>query len=349
MTRDLTRTTTFPGSIHYVEGETVFASIGNTVYCSLDGGGEWAKLFSFPLRLIERLKCGTRITRRLFRCGVRHLIRIDENTVVCWAFGGVFRYDLPQKRLTRSAAVFPGSRPLNICHAGGGTLFVGEYRSNPERSAVHVFTSSDSGLTWSVAWEFDSVRHIHGVHHDPYTGHIWIATGDEDNECGIWVTTDRFKTVRLITGGTQQARAIQLIFTEDHVYFGSDTPYEQNWLYRLRRQDLQIERLQPVDGSVFYGCKVGNRLFFSTVCEPSKVNLSREAAVWESCDGTNWRPLVKFRKDFLPFKLFKYGQIRFPEGSGRHDTLWITPLATANDQRSIKLTLTAPGGDSVLP
>jgi len=332
---------TFHGMFHFIQGDFVVASTGNRVFCSDNGGNDWKILFTCPLNFAEKFKCCTNITRRLFRSGIQHVICINDSALVCWAFGGIYRYDGNNRTLTRSATLFPESRPLNLCHAGGERLYFGEYRGNKERSPVIIFGSTDGGKGWLPVWEFSSIRHVHGVFHDPYTDYIWVTTGDEDHECGLWVTTNRFKTIERVAGGTQQTRAIQLLFTEKFIYFGSDTPLERNWIYRLNRSDIHIEQQQEVDGSVFSGCKVGTRLFFSTACEPSRINRSRAAVIWESSDGVIWHRLFDFPKDLLPMKLFQYGQIRFPAGNGDGNSLWITPFATSHDQISMKFLLSA--------
>jgi hypothetical protein len=326
----------FGGIVHFLQDQQVIASKGNTVFFSENGGSEWKKLLSFPLSLCDQLKCSNKISRRLFRSGVQHAIGINDNVFVFWAFGGIYNYVLKSNTLMRSITSFPGSRPLSLCHAGGGKLYFGEYRGNPERSPVHIFGSIDGGKVWLPVWEFTSIRHVHGVFHDPYTDYIWVTTGDEDQECGLWVTTNQFQTIERVVGGAQQTRAVQLLFTEKFIYFGSDTPLERNWIYRFNRSDLCIEQLQAVEGSVFYGCKVGTRLFFSTVCEPSRVNRPRAAVIWESSDGVAWHRFLNFPKDALPMKLFQYGQIRFPVGNGDGNSLWITPFATKYDQISMK-------------
>lgn len=330
---------TFKGTVHFVDGNFILASTSNDVYCSDDGGSKWTLLLRFPLKLYDMLKCSLRLPRRLFRSGIHHAIKIDKSTVVFWAFGTIYRYDIASRTLQASSLVYSGSRPLSLCFAGKDTLFFGEYRNNSERSPVHIYGSNDGGMTWHTVWVFSSIRHVHGVYHDPYTDHIWITTGDEDHESGIWVTKDYFNTVERVVTGTQQTRAIQLLFNEDFVYFGSDTPKERNWIYRLNRLTRVVDQIQEVDGSIFYGCSVGSNMFFSTVCEPSIVNKSRTATVWTSRDGIAWRPFLEFRKDIYPMKLFQYGQVIFPFSSRVNNAIWLTPFATEYDQVSMKFFL----------
>ena len=202
---------------------------------------------------------------------------------------------------------------------------------------VHVWASRDRGATWEAIHRFSDVRHIHGVFADPYDEALWITTGDSDPAAGIWRTRDRFATVERVAGGSQQTRAVQLLFTRAHVYFGSDAPAGVNHIYRLRRADHAIERLQQVEGPVHYGCRAGGRLFFSTACEPPALPRTREVAVWSSAGGEQWRRVDAFRKNLWPARIFQHGHMLFPAGRSATDDVWLTPVAASGDQRSVKI------------
>jgi len=131
-------------------------------------------------------------------------------------------------------------------------------------------------------------------------------------------------------------RCVQLIFTSNYIYFDSDSPDETNYLYRIEKKSGNKEILQRVGNPVFYGCKVGESLFFSTVCEPSNINTSRYAVIWRSDDGESWYEFKKFKKDIWSMKYFQYGQILFPYGPGDNKNLWCKPFTTHNDQAVLK-------------
>ena len=329
---------TLPHVVHHVRGDTLLASAGQLLLESQDSGRSWKKICRVPGSVPGRLMAGTRLGRRLFRRGIHHVARPDEHTIVIIADRTIHKYDGQRGRFV-AASPLVGSRPLALCDAGQGRLYYGEYRGNPERSAVHVMASEDLGATWQPVHRMEGARHIHGVYFDPYEDALWITTGDEDQEAGLWRSRDRLATVERVAHGGQQVRAVQLVFTQNHVYFGSDTPREQNHIYRWHRDTGVREALQAVEGSVFYGCKVGDRLFFSTVCEPSVVNIERVAAVWTTRDGSSWSTLARFSKDRWPMKLFQYGQVLFPSGTMSEERLWMTPFATRGDQRSVRVEL----------
>jgi len=140
-----------------------------------------------------------------------------------------------------------------------------------------------------------------------------------------------------IASGSQQLRAVQLLFSEDFIYFGSDAPLETNHIYRMARDGGEVEKIAAVGSSVFYGCKVGESLFFSTAIEPSTTNRTQFAEVWQSDNGTDWRKIVSLKKDFLPMKYFQYGQILFPNGSGDSMFLYFTPFSLKGHNQTFKI------------
>src|SRR5699024_7348659 len=117
-----------------------------------------------------------------------------------------------------------------------------------QREPVYVWAGSLEGTQWEPAWRFEDVRHVHGVFHDPYSSSIWVTTGDTDHESAIWNTGDSFQTLQRVAGGSQQYRAVQLLFTPEYIYWGSDGPDVINHLYRLNRNTGAVETLVSVKG-----------------------------------------------------------------------------------------------------
>jgi hypothetical protein len=231
-----------------------------------------------------------------------------------------------------------GSRPLTVT-SDGNSLYYGEYRRNEERRPVQIWAACRKGYDWQAIYSFEQVRHIHGVFHDPYTRGIWTTTGDFDSESGLWWTGDGFFNVVKVAGGSQQYRAVQLLFSRDAVYFGSDVPAERNYLYRLDRESGVVSVLTEVGGPVFFGCKVGDYLFFSTVVEPCKEGRLRYAEVWGSYGGEEWCCIRSYKKDLWPMKLFQYGQVRFPLGPGDGESVWMAQLSTKQDASTVRVKL----------
>lgn len=321
--------------LHYIDPDIMIISKGAEVRISDNEEKRRDITFALPLPPEFRLRAAD-LSRRLFRYSFHHAIRINE-IIVLIGFGMIYTYDLRANRLKRQITPICGKRPLNLCADNDFMLYYGEYRGNQERSPVHVYASNSKGRQWESVWRFTGIRHVHGVFHDPYDNRIWVTTGDADEESGIWVTNDRFKTLDKVIGGSQQMRAVQLLFTENHVYFGSDTPLEKNHIYRMDKKSCRVQRLQEVESSLFWGCEVGENLFFSTAVEPSKVNKCKDACIWGSKDGESWKCVARFHKDIWPMKLFQYGQIFFPTGENNTDHLWFIPFATKKHMTVQKL------------
>lgn len=326
--------TIIKGRVLYVSTGRVVLARGARLFESLDGGRTWSKFAVVPVGMRDRGLMESRFTRRLLRRGVHYLCG-DEKRALIVANKSTYQMDNGNIHLVSGLR---GSRPLGLCQHRE-CFYYGEYRSNPERSAVNIWKWCRDSTAWESVWSFTDVRHVHGVFHDPYSDAFWVTTGDNNSESAIWCTNDNFSSLNKIVGGSQQFRAVRLLFTIDHVYFGSDAPNEKNYVYRMDRSGGDVEQLCSVDGPVFFGCKVGGSLFFSTAVEPSLVNTCRDTQVWGSFAGEEWQLVKSFRKDVLSMKYFQYGQVQFPSGEGDNEHLWVTPMSTKFDQRTFRLPL----------
>jgi hypothetical protein len=327
--------------LHTTADGRLFVYRHHQIQVSHGQGLAWQSVARFEAGLDRQLLGRFRLSQRLFRLGVQDMALLADGAIVCIAKGMIYRAEPSEGILRGTCRVARGSRPLFLCHIGNNTLFWGEYFGNVKREALHIYGSDDGGRHFEPVYTFPagSIRHVHGLFYDPYGGKVWITTGDFEHEAAIWVADGSLQTLQQVTGGSQQQRVMQLLFTKRFIYYGTDTPQEQNYLYRLEKKTGQIECLQAVDSSVFYGCLVGHYLFFSTAVEPSRANPGRDACIWGSADGENWQIVARFRKDIWSMKYFQYGQIRFPSGQNQPNRLWFTPLATEYDQTVQSLTL----------
>jgi hypothetical protein len=224
-----------------------------------------------------------------------------------------------------------GTRPLHFASAPDGLAVWGEYFDNRERVEVNIFASSDSGNTWDVAHTFPSgaIRHVHNVIYDEWEKCFWVLTGDEGRECKILRASTDFRFWDEVTSGNQQSRAVAAIVTREGLYFATDTPLEQNFIYFLDRGG-KAHKLAAISSSSIYGCKNRNGMFFSTMVEPSRVNLSREAMLIGSADGAGWAEIARWRKDRWPMRLFQYGNAFLPDGENSTNLLAATTIAVEN-------------------
>jgi hypothetical protein len=330
--------------VHWVGPDRMFGSRGLSVLQSRDAGQSWSVVCKLREGL-GNLLASTRLSRRLLRAGVHHIQPLGETRLVIIANDFVQTFDTRRGEFLQRSPLH-GSRPLTLCATPDECIY-GEYRGNSERTPVHIYSSED-GVTWTARHRFDNVRHVHAVERDPYDGSLWATTGDEDRECGLWRCASGSKNWERVVGGTQQHRAVQLVFARSAIYFGTDAPGDSNRIYRLDRSTLQASPMATVRGPIFFGCKVGRRIFFATVCEPTDRSRNRTATVWGGDEETErFVPLLGFRKDRLPMRLFQYGQVKFPAGHNPGPLLWLTPFGTEMDQRSLAYDAEQLFGDAI--
>lgn len=255
-----------------------------------------------------------KLTHRLFRAEISHLYHFQNDNWMCIAKKGIFRFNKVSKIFEKCCNIERGSRPMNLCQATDGTIYYGEYCYNPECKPMRIFQSKDNGDTWSIAYTFGNgeINHIHGIFNDPYTGRLWVATGDDDKACIFGYTEDGFKTLIKQYEGTQQYRVCVPLFTEDEIIFATDSQYEQNYIRSINRKTGEVTNIQPIQGSGIYAVQNGSLMMVSTTVEPSRVNLDKYSHLWYSYDGHNWKEYISFKKDMLPKTYFQFGSIRFP-------------------------------------
>ena len=135
---------------------------------------------------------------------------------------------------------------------GIGTLYIGEYNvchprtSGSTNDRVRIMKSVDNGDTWTkvVEWNTNGVNqvgHIHAMKQDPYTGEIYICTGDDNTKSGIikwngssaWADNKTLAEIGTMDGfkvltGAQRYRVCDVLFDEKYFYTFADTQTPNN-------------------------------------------------------------------------------------------------------------------------
>lgn len=294
----------------------------------------WASLATFRPNWKRRLSATTRLTARLFRDGFHALAVLADGALVAAVPGSILNLRPGETEFHQTHAITRGTRPLHITAVPDGTVYWGEYFDNASRDEVHIYASSDGGTTWNIAYTFPkrSIRHVHNIIHDPWQSCLWILTGDYADECRILRATCDLSRVETVLQGKQQARAVAAVPAEDALYFSSDTPLEQNYIYRLDHQGA-LSQLAAINSSSIYGCRVGAKLFFSTMVEPSEVNRDRTVRVYAADTRTpnHWRPQLEWGKDPWPMSFFQYGNAFLPDGNNTTQYLAMSTVAVIGD------------------
>jgi len=138
-------------------------------------------------------------------------------------------------------------------------LYAGEY-SVEQREPHAVYRGLNTGantqwekvLDWGPEQSFyddnsrlNTIRHVHAVVTDPYTGHVWVATGDLDQHSRLYFSDDNGENFDLIALGSQKFRSLSLWFTEDYVYWNMDSERADQHVYRLPRTTYNANNTWP--------------------------------------------------------------------------------------------------------
>jgi hypothetical protein len=276
----------------------------------------------------RRITSASRLGYRLMRDGFHALAVLRTGHVVAALPGAIATLAPGDAAFRMTHSVARGTRPLFIAPVPDGRVYWGEYFDNPKRDEVNIYGSCDCGVTWDVVHTFprQSIRHVHNIVFDRWRECLWVLTGDNRDECRILRASLDWKHVDVVLAGNQQARAVAAVPAAEGLYFASDTPLEQNYIYRLN-PDGRIEQLAEINSSVLCGCAVANARFFSTMTEPSEVNRDRRVILYGSQDGSAWPSLQSWEKDSWSLKLFQYGNAFLPSGVNTTNLLALTTIA----------------------
>lgn len=140
-----------------------------------------------------------------------------------------------------------------------GYVYVGEYSADDNhRHAVCRGTFPATGeATWETILDFpsfgewqrnpsvlDAVRHVLSVAVDPYTGHVWVATGANNLHSRLLYSDDKGESFRLVGMGSQTYRTLSIWFTERYVYWSMNT-YGEQCCWRIPRSQFARAGVWP--------------------------------------------------------------------------------------------------------
>jgi len=328
-----------PGmKVHWIDGEGILVSNRYALYSSKDYGNTFSKMIDVKTFASHDILARSRLLCRAFRLGIRALLKLKNGVILAVANGKVIRCNNGKSEIIYSFEKGIGPLRDGLCEDNKGNIYIGEYFTNNSRKhPVKLLKSEDGGENWRILRVFKNIRHIHCVQYDPYENLIWMGTGDRDEESSIMFSEDYGETWKSIGSGNQMFRTVSLLFTKDYVYWGTDTPARQSYIYRYKRRDGIVERLSPVNGPVYYSTSLENNvLFFSTGAEGESEGVSgawdNKAHIWASIDGTKWEDIASWEKDSLPY-ILGYGRIMFARGKSRDMLVFTTECLKRIDNK----------------
>jgi len=308
----------------------------------------WEDVASFHPVYWRRWTARTNLSSRLVRDGFHALAVLPSGRMVAAVPGAIITLRPNEGRFQVTHRITRGTRPLHITAIPDGNVFWGEYFDNASRDEVQVYSSTDGGVKWDVAYTFPkgAIRHVHNIVHDPWGDCLWLLTGDYGDECRVVRASYDFRKVDVVLQGNQQARAVACVPAESGLYFSSDTPLEENFIYHLDRQATdrpeKPSQLAPLSSSSIYGCCVGRDVFFSTMVEPSAKNTDRCVRIYNGRNGQDWRPLLSWQKDRWSMRFFQYGNAFLPDGENSTTYLAVATIAVESEDMTTSLYAVQP-------
>lgn len=143
-------------------------------------------------------------------------------------------------------------------------VFAGEYSCNDiDTHKVYRGIIKENGeQIWSTILDLDSVvnnkldmslwfaaRHIHNVSIDPYTGNLWVGTGDFGLHPKILYSLDYGDSFEILGLGSQAWRTLSIWFTSSYIYWNMDSHKPQK-IFRVTRTKFQQKKtITPKLGS----------------------------------------------------------------------------------------------------
>ncbi len=325
---------------HIDEDGTIWSTRGYYVYKSSDG---------FKSKMAFKVPSGGWVSWmgnfRSIRAVTRYYEMIEvfplrSGTILAFCGGYVWRStdggnDFRKVHRLRHFGIRDGRGvlPQGMTADDHGTFYYGEYFRNLERGPVFVYRSTDDGKNWEVAHRFNSgeIRHIHALQFDPYTQALWIATGDDDHEAMIAYSMDQAETFHKVGSGSQNWRAVSLLFTKNTVFWGTDSAAYQNWIFRLDRKNGDVIPVCKVDGPIYYSTKLSDgTLIMARVVEGGKGEWDDMVSIWLSRDGKQW-----VKKNLAKRKSSNgYAFLRLARGSSA-DHLYTSLFNTDNHEETL--------------
>ncbi len=309
-------------NLHWISSADWFASRGYEIWHSLDQGASW-RLKGILKVSRKRWAAGLPLLAQSLRLGIHNLIRLASGTLICIADGTVYRSLDEGSTFAPVLSGFNGYRVLRngICQDNTGRIYMGEYWLNKECRDVRLWRSEDDGRTWGTVhtWTPGTARHIHLVQFDPYEETLWVGTGDRDAECQMLCSRDGGVTFEPIGAGTQDWRAVSVLFTPEAVLWGTDIGMgeasELNYIVRWDRSTRTLRQLAPLVGPAYYSTVTAQgTLVIGTAVERGGNQKDNYVHLYWLNGQGNWNNARLWRKWPLPGVLGP-ATITFPLGS----------------------------------
>lgn len=324
-------------TVEWAESGNYYLSRRNQIFHSADLKPPFRSIGTVDAPFWKTLASNVRLAQRLLRFLVYNVVPLANGEIFV-----TFDKTVGIIKGGKYEALAGLIRPCRVLRSGcavdaDGNVFFGEYLANTERGEMRIYKyPAGGGNRLEIAHTFpaSSIKHIHGLYFDKYTGAIYCLTGDDDAECRILKSSDGFATIETVGGGDESWRAVSVLFDETHFTYGTDAEFRDNQIIRVDRQTLARQTLGEVNGTVFYSKSIGKDLFFTTTAENAPSQKENVAALWLASAEGVCENLVSFEKDLWPGGLFMFGTIHFPYSNTVGDHLFFSLVGVKGDNKT---------------
>lgn len=337
-------------------------SDGNRLYIKKTGCEEYRLIECLPLSGKYGFLSNARLMQRFLRIEPRCGVFIDDHRALISMNGSVLRISGLDFSVIKEHSFRSGmNNPLTFCSIKDirgfeNGIYYGEYFDNRNREQVSIYHRNDEGVWRKVyAFKMGQVHHIHRIFAHEQRQSLFVLTGDTDEESAIWECRDNFDSVKKIAGGRQIYRSCVAFPIDNGIIYATDTPLEQNSIYKLRidKEGITCRRLLDINGPCIYGTQdAKGTMFFSTSVEPDSrlrpyiryvlscnpgpgVN-DKYSHIYGGNASEGIREIYREKKDRFPMALFGFGTFLFPDGCDRE--VYVTGQGLENiDGRTLSL------------
>ena len=183
-------------------------------------------------------------------------------------------------------------------------------------------------------------------------------TGDTDSESAIWRASLDFKSVEAVFKGKQKYRSCFLMPTDKGLYYSTDTPLEENWIYFAEQQGdsfAESKKYFKMAGPCIYGKSLENDYYImATSVEPDStlptyhyyftkklgagVRDHKTTLVYGN-PNIGFSEVATFEKDSHRMCLFQFGNMLFPNVPNAEGILCTGQSLRKIDGKTIRLAL----------
>ncbi|MCD4652368.1 hypothetical protein K8T06_00350 [bacterium] len=287
-----------------------------------------------------------RLLRQGLRLGIHNAAPLKDGNIIAIISKQIIKiYTSGKWRVVENirAGNKPAFNGLEVCP--NGQVYYAEYSLNPHRNTpCKLYSSDDHAESFHEVYSFPAgkIRHIHFIQWDPFEKCLWMGTGDRNSENRIMKSHDKGVTWEEIGFGSQQWRAIGLVFKSDAVYWGTDAGLDAgntpNMFIRLNRSDNTLTVLGEIQGPChgITSLKDGS-IWFATGVEGGANEVDTSAHLWVF-QNDKMIEVQSWKKDFWP-AIVQISTIHFPHGLENSNCLTMVLLALKNNPETALIDL----------